>query len=281
MGKYQPFFDLPAAQFQGLVDDVAKRGVLLPILVDEDGHVIDGHQRRRAAAEAGVECPQVVVAGLSEEEKQTLSLTLNLFRRHLSGTERSRALQQLANLGLSTRRMADILGISKSQVHRDLAEVERPETITDSLGREQPTTKTRDVSHMGHVDPPAGIDPETGEIVGGGDGRNDSTPPGQDESPKNADPAHTSSEGESQVPPVDAPSDSPSVPPVDPTLGYRATASRFRSQVRQSLLTLDPVRVIDTSDEPDHWAEFSQDMHDWLRRLDEAIRAGRHLRAVK
>lgn len=167
MGKYQPFNDLPAAQFQALVTDIEARGVILPIIVDENDKTIDGHQRRRAAAEAGVECPKVVVEGLSEDEKQTLALTLNLFRRHLAGVERAKALQQLANLGMSTRRMADVLGVSKSTVHRDLADVERPETVTDSLGRQQPSTKPeRDVSQMGHVaEPPAGVDPKTGEIT--------------------------------------------------------------------------------------------------------------------
>lgn len=165
MGKYQPFNDLPAAQFTALVSDIAKRGVLLPILVDENGKTIDGHQRRKAAAEAGVECPRVVVEGLSEDEKQTLAITLNLFRRHLVGVERSAALQKLANLGMSTRHMGSLLGLSKSTVHRELEGVDRPE-VTDSLGRTQPASKTpKDVSHLGHVsEPPEGIDPETGEV---------------------------------------------------------------------------------------------------------------------
>lgn len=124
------------------------------------------------------------------------------------------------------------------------------------------------------------FDAETGEIVGGGDGRNDSTPPGQDESPKNADPAHTSPEGESQVPPVNAPSDSPSVPPVDPVLGYRATASRFKAQVRSSLLTLDPERVIETSDDPKAWADLAEDLAIFAHKIHQAL-AGPKLKAVK
>lgn len=164
MGKYQPFNDLPAAQFQGLVEDISRRGVLLPILVDEDDKTIDGHQRRRAAAEAGVECPKVVVEGLSEDEKQTLALTLNLFRRHLAGVERSKALQQLANLGLSTRRMSNLLGVSKSTVHRDISELsqmgqleDRPERVEGADGKSRPATMPER--------PVRKVDPETGEIL--------------------------------------------------------------------------------------------------------------------
>lgn len=257
MGKYQPFFDLPAAQFAGLVDDIAKRGVLLPILVDEDDRTIDGHQRRRAAAEAGVDCPKVVVAGLTEDEKQTLALTLNLFRRHLSGTERSKALQQLANLGLSTRRMADLLGVSKSTVHRDLADVERPESVTDSIGRQQPSSKpARDVSQMGHVE---GIDPETGEVL-----------PSGDPTPQPA--------AGGDVPQVDSSAASP--PAVDPALGYRARGRAEEDKVRGGLLTLDPERLVATTDEPDVWRSFSKDVRRWLDALDAEL-SGPKLKAVR
>lgn len=45
--RFQPFDDLPAAQYQRLRADIEARGIVNPILVDEDGKVIDGHQRRR------------------------------------------------------------------------------------------------------------------------------------------------------------------------------------------------------------------------------------------
>lgn len=265
MGRYQPFNDLPAAQFQGLVDDIAKRGVLLPILVDEDDKTIDGHQRRKAAAEAGVECPKVVVEGLTEDEKQTLALTLNLFRRHLAGVERAKALQQLANLGLSTRRLADLLGVSKSTVHNDLQQLSnsgqltRPERVEGADGKSRPAT-------MPERTPPPNVEPTTGEIV-----EEEGMPP-----------ATGSGAGEDVAPGQtrEASSPSPSVPPVDPVLGYRARATTVRSQVRDNLLTLDPERVVETSDDPQSWAEFSSSLHGWLDRFDAAL-AGPKLKAVQ
>lgn len=261
MGKYQPFHDLPAAQFEALVRDIAERGVLLPIIVDEDDKTIDGHQRRKAAAEAGVECPRVVVDGLSEDEKKQLAITLNLFRRHLSGTERSKALADLANLGLSTRRMADLLGMSKSTVHRDLTELSqtgqlenRPDRVEGADGKSRPASM-----------PPRDIDPDTGEIV---DDQATDTP----ESP-------TTGGGDASAP-DDEPASLPPTPPVDPTLGYRARSTAERSKVRDGLLTLDADRVIETTDDPKAWLDFISDARGWLDKL-EAAAAGPRLKAVQ
>lgn len=69
MSKYQHFHDLAAGQYERLKADIKARGILLPILVDEAGKTIDGHQRRQVAAELGIECPSVTVEGLTEEEK--------------------------------------------------------------------------------------------------------------------------------------------------------------------------------------------------------------------
>jgi ParB/RepB/Spo0J family partition protein len=265
MGKYQPFHDLPAAQFQALVSDIERRGVLLPILVDEGDKTIDGHQRRRAAAEAGVDCPKIVVEGLSEDEKHELSLTLNLFRRHLAGVERTKALQQLASLGMSTRKMSDLTGLSKSQVHRDLAEIDRPEVITDSLGRQQPSTKPEreDVSHVGHVAPPPNVDPTTGEIV----------PPGEPEAGEAGTEAADDTVPESVASPASA-------LPLDPTLAYRAKFSTERSRVRNNLLLFDPQRCVETSDEPKAVEDFARDLIAYGEALLAAL-DGPRLKAVK
>lgn len=277
MGKYQPFNDLPAAQFSGLVDDIAKRGVLLPILVDEDDKTIDGHQRRKAAAEAGVDCPKVVVEGLSEDEKQTLAITLNLFRRHLAGVERTKALQQLANLGMSTRRMADVLGLSKSTVHRDIGELsqmgqlDRPERVEGADGKSRPAT-------MPERTPPPDVDPETGEVLSPtGDTE---APSGSDQSDPTSDAAGPGDDDAEQETSDPSPAPKVAPPPVDPILGYRATATAARSKVRDSLLTLDPARVIRTADEHDHWREFSKDVRAWLDALDADLE-GPRLKAVQ
>ena len=143
MGKYQPFHDLPASQYEALKADIAERGVLIPIVVDENDTTIDGHQRRRAAAEAGVECPRQVVDGLNDDEKQGLAIALNAFRRHLSGVERSQAIKKLRALGLSTRQIADQIGKHQSTVVRALNQGDASASPDDS---ESPETTESDDS---------------------------------------------------------------------------------------------------------------------------------------
>lgn len=41
--KYQVLPSMPDEQFAALKADIAERGVLTPIDVDEDGHILDGH----------------------------------------------------------------------------------------------------------------------------------------------------------------------------------------------------------------------------------------------
>lgn len=151
MPKYQPFNDLPAAQFQVFKDDIEKRGVRVPIIVDEHDATIDGHQRRRACAELGIECPREVVAGLSEDEKVELALALNAFRRHLEAGERREAIQKLRNLGWSTRRIAKHEGISHQAVKKHIQKAKKQEA--DQVATPVATSE-----------PPSGVDPTTGEV---------------------------------------------------------------------------------------------------------------------
>lgn len=140
MGKYQPFRDLPANQYEALKADIAQKGVLLPVVVDEDGNILDGHQRRRICAELHIDCPTTVMAGLSEDEKQAVATVLNVFRRHLAGVERSQAIQRLSALGWSARRIGETVGVHHTTVIRDM----------DRSG--------------GAFAPPDEMDPETGEV---------------------------------------------------------------------------------------------------------------------
>lgn len=140
--RYQHFHPLAASQFEQLKKDIEQKGVLVPIIVDENDKVIDGHQRRAVCAELHIECPKTVMAGLSEDEKHILSIVLNVFRRHLTASERQPALAELAQLGWSSRRIAEAVGVSHQTVSRAL-------------------------KSGGPSGPPANVDPETGEITDG------------------------------------------------------------------------------------------------------------------
>jgi DNA modification methylase len=88
--RYEPVLKLPPLpydQFLALRDNIAVNGVLVPILVDSNGNkrrIIDGNYRKAIADELGYDCPEIVQAGLTEDEKRTLARALNLARRHLT-----------------------------------------------------------------------------------------------------------------------------------------------------------------------------------------------------
>lgn len=81
---FQVMPPLAPDEYDALVADIRANGVLVPVLVDQQGRIIDGHHRHRAAAEAGVECPTVTRRVGSDEEARQLALSLNAARRHLS-----------------------------------------------------------------------------------------------------------------------------------------------------------------------------------------------------
>ena len=83
--KYQVMPSMPPEQFAALKADIAERGVLVPIDVDEDGHILDGHHRYRACTELGIaDFPTIVRPGLTEEERRIFARKSNMLRRHLS-----------------------------------------------------------------------------------------------------------------------------------------------------------------------------------------------------
>jgi len=46
--KYQVMPDLTPIEYEALKADIAERGVLIPVEVDENGQLLDGHHRVRA-----------------------------------------------------------------------------------------------------------------------------------------------------------------------------------------------------------------------------------------
>lgn len=82
---YQMLPDMPSEQYEALKADIAERGVLTPIDVDELGNILDGHHRHRACVELGInDYPSIVRPGLSEAEKRLFARKANALRRHLT-----------------------------------------------------------------------------------------------------------------------------------------------------------------------------------------------------
>jgi ParB-like chromosome segregation protein Spo0J len=83
--KYQTMPDMPLHQFEALKEDIQERGILTPIDIDEEGHILDGHHRYRACKELGItDFPTIIRPGLTEEEKRLFARKSNMMRRHLN-----------------------------------------------------------------------------------------------------------------------------------------------------------------------------------------------------
>lgn len=155
--KYQVMPDLTEEEYEALKQDIAERGVQIPVEYDEDGNILDGYHRVRACKELGIEdWPSVIREGMSEEEKLEHAYKLNVKRRHLSREKKMGVVKQLAeevtedgDRKYSTRDIADITGIPKSTVSdyfhelSELGQLNLPDKVQGKDGKSRPSTKPK------------------------------------------------------------------------------------------------------------------------------------------
>lgn len=126
---YQLLPALTAEQFAALKADVAERGVLVAVELDETGAVLDGHHRLRAWQELRAEgvrvppYPRVVRRLPDEAAKLEHALRLNLQRRHLDRDQRAELAAELRRRGMSLRRIGAELDVGVATVWRDVSSV--------------------------------------------------------------------------------------------------------------------------------------------------------------
>ena len=82
---------LSEEEYAALRNDIEHNGILVPILVDQHGRILDGHHRVKIANELGIDYQREVREIADDNEAHDLALTLNLVRRHLN-REQKRAL---------------------------------------------------------------------------------------------------------------------------------------------------------------------------------------------
>jgi len=95
-----------------LRDDIAERGILLPVIIDQHGRILDGHHRHTVQ---------------DDEDGRQIALTLNLSRRHLSREQRRDliAAEITARPGDSDRALARRFSCS----HRTVAAVRQQQQV--------------------------------------------------------------------------------------------------------------------------------------------------------
>ena len=109
---------LDAETYAGLRANIALNGVQIPIVLDEEGHILDGFARAQIARELAYECPSVTVKGLSEQEKRSQVRALNLSRRQLDQRAKRQiiAAELSENPRRSNRWIAKSLGVNHETV---------------------------------------------------------------------------------------------------------------------------------------------------------------------
>jgi ParB-like chromosome segregation protein Spo0J len=85
---YQVMPPLSDEAFEELKNSIRKYGVLVPVIRDNLGRTLDGHQRQRALDElraegVKVDCQSDFRPNLTEQGKVELAREVNLIRRHL------------------------------------------------------------------------------------------------------------------------------------------------------------------------------------------------------
>lgn len=124
--KYQVMPDLTPIEYEALKADIAKRGVMIPVELDENGDVLDGHHRIKIWHELRAEgidladYPRLIRVGMTEEEKRNHARSLNVLRRHLSKEQRDEVARQMRADGATIQKIADAIGVGIGTVHRAL-----------------------------------------------------------------------------------------------------------------------------------------------------------------
>jgi ParB-like chromosome segregation protein Spo0J len=125
---------------------------MVPVEVDEQGNVLDGHHRVRICDEEGIsDYPRIVRSFPSEEAKRLHIRALNLLRRHLTPEQRQTVIDdQLRDTPeRSDRQIGAALGVhhqtveARRQELEGRGEIRHVETRTDTRGRQQPAHKPR------------------------------------------------------------------------------------------------------------------------------------------
>lgn len=157
LDQFQVFNNVKPEIYAALKEDVAAGEIVLPVVINSIGGVIDGHQRLRAyfeLKEEGQSPPplkvEMISANLSDEEQRSLARRINLVRRQVPHTELRRYIveQLLETPRWSNGRIASTIGCRGETVAKarqrleDTGELPYYSHLIDSIGRQVPRVKT-------------------------------------------------------------------------------------------------------------------------------------------
>jgi ParB-like chromosome segregation protein Spo0J len=160
---YQVLPPLSDEEYQALKEDIAENGVLVPVVKDTDGNIIDGHHRVRAYEELLAEdrvaggYPVVERSGITNQEKRDLAWRLNMQRRHLNREQKHEAIERKLKESpeWADSRIAKLLGVDGKTVRlsrvmlegrKDIAKLKK---LVGTDGKEYPRELKNKFKDMG------------------------------------------------------------------------------------------------------------------------------------
>lgn len=147
MTRFQAFPPLDSATEAALRRSIEQFGVIVPVVVDQHGEILDGHHRSRIAGELRVPFATDVREVADEAEAREIARTLNADRRHLSVEQRREVVVALREEGHSQRAIAGALGVSQSLVSKDLDQlstrVQLPDRVVGLDGKSRPASQPK------------------------------------------------------------------------------------------------------------------------------------------
>ncbi|WP_063829681.1 ParB/RepB/Spo0J family partition protein [Paraburkholderia dilworthii] len=133
---WQPRQVFNEAKLAQLAESIREAGLVQPIVVRRarNGYqIVAGERRWRAHKMIGKESIKVVIIELSDEEMAMLALVENVAREDLSDYEIARSIRRAEKEFPSRKRMAEALGMSRSELYRFLAFGELPDFVIHDL----------------------------------------------------------------------------------------------------------------------------------------------------
>lgn len=147
---FQLMPELPTWEYEALKESIRQHGVIVPVVKDEHGTIIDGHHRERACCELKIkDVPTITLAGLSEDQKRDHALVLNMVRRKISRKQMRAiiATELRRTPDISNRWLAEIIGSTNKtveSVRRELlsiGEIPQCDSYRAKDGRRYPATR--------------------------------------------------------------------------------------------------------------------------------------------
>ena len=133
---WQPRKIFNEAKLTELAESIREAGLIQPIIVRRASsgyQIVAGERRWRAHKMIGKDAIKVVVVDISDEDMAMLALVENVVRDDLSDYEISRSIRETEREFPNRKRLAETLGIARSELYRYLSFADLPDFVVKDL----------------------------------------------------------------------------------------------------------------------------------------------------